>query len=380
MVLFLIIVLLITYGSFYPFDFVRLADHSDAVLNLFNTWGAYSHQGDILANLILFVPFGITGIQMLAAKLSQLQAVFIILILGICLGIALQAGQIYLPSRDANLSDAVLNAIGTMIGIGIAVGGNPTNASILDIKSKVNFFPVLLLYSWAAYRLMPFVPSIDLQELKNGIKPIFMFSTWELVRVIHDATAWLVVFYILSRTKQTYLTIRCFSLGILLCFILEIIIVSNTVSLSNIVGAVLALVSWWALFSNIKKKAVWLTLLMTTVIVASGFSPYKLSSTTNSFQLLPFYGFLGGSMLVNTASLLEKFFLYGSLIWLFQEAGVKRGIAILISVTVTLFIEVWQVFLVGRVAEITDPLLVILIGFLLPVIINDKDQYKKTRY
>jgi len=366
--LFLLIVFLISYGSLYPFDFVQTDNDTTAFKVFFQTWGTYTHRGDILANLLLFVPFGVTGVQMLLPKNHYSLVVPFVLILGLCLGISLQFGQIYLPSRDANLSDAVLNFIGTIIGIFIAVSLNTNRKRFVGVMHSHDSFPMLLLFSWMAYRLMPFVPSIDLQQLKNGIKPIFLFSTWELVRIFHDATSWLVVFYILCRHKQKILSIQYLSRLILLCFIFEVIIVDNSVSMSNAVGGGVALVSWWAFFSYTKKFPVWLAMMMVIVLFASGFSPYQLSDTTQDIQLIPFYGFLGGSMLVNTASFLEKFFLYGSLVFLFQGVGLKLYLAVLITASVTMCIEIGQIYLVGHLAEITDPFLVLLIGSLVATV------------
>jgi len=104
--------------------------------------------------------------------------------------------------------------------------------------------------------------------------------------------------------------------------------------------------------------------MMVVVLFASGFSPYQLSDTTQDIQLIPFYGFLGGSMIVNTASFLEKFFLYRTLVWLFQGIGLKLYLAVLITASVTICIEIGQIYLVGHLAEITDPFLVLLIGSL----------------
>ncbi len=110
--------------------------------------------------------------------------------------------------------------------------------------------------------------------------------------------------------------------------------------------------------------------MLVVVIISSGLSPYKLLTTIQDLKFIPFYGFLGGSMFVNTASLLEKIFLYGSLIWLFQQAGIRLLLAIMITASLTFMVELAQLVFVGHVAEITDPVLVILIGFSLGGIVN----------
>lgn len=361
MFLFFLIVFLITYGSLYPFEFAK-PDYN-ALHVLFQTWGSYTHQGDILANVVLFVPFGVSGVLMFSPKYKNKLAIIAILFFGLVLGIVLQIGQIYMPSRDANLSDAVLNFIGTIVGVILAVTFKTDKLQMNGVKAKLSSFPMLLVFSWLAYRLMPLVPSIDLQEIKNSIKPLFLYPEWESVRVFHDLTAWLITFFILARTKQKYFSSGYFALAILLCFFLEIIIVSNAVSVSNVAGAFLAVALWGGVFSRIKHAPALLAVMMVAVLIVSGFAPYEIAGSPQVFRFIPFYGFLGGSMMVNTSSLLEKFFLYGSLIWLLQLSGVRLWVATFITASVTLFIEVGQIFMVDHLAEITDPLLVIVIGF-----------------
>ncbi len=372
MFLFFLMAFLITYGSFYPFDIVNPDEY--ALQMLFETWGNFTHQGDILANTVLFVPFGVTGIQALIPRFSKKIAIVIVLTLGFILGVGLQIGQIYMPSRDANLSDALLNIIGTIVGIVVALGLNKNKLSLSEVKSKINYFPIYLLLSWVAYRLMPLVPSIDLQEIKNSIKPLLLYPELNVVRVFHDVTAWLTAFYILSKYAQKYFTMRYLVIGILLCFSLEIIIVNNVVSLSNFLGASLALILWKLFFTHLKNNAIFLAIMMIGVLFVSGFSPYRLADTAHTFQWLPFYGFLGGSMLVNTSSLLEKFFLYGSLIWLLQTSGLRVWTAVIITAVVTLCIEVGQIFLTGHTPEITDSLLVFCIGYFATTVIKKEEE------
>jgi hypothetical protein len=61
-------------------------------------------------------------------------------------------------------------------------------------------------------------------------------------------------------------------------------------------------------------------------------------------------------------SLLEKAFLYGSLIWLIGKAGLRLGTSIIL-VTSMLFATSWaETHLAGRSAEITDAVLALIMG------------------
>ena len=96
-------------------------------------------------------------------------------------------------------------------------------------------------------------------------------------------------------------------------------------------------------------------MLLLTVIV-KGIFPLEFSSYSQPFNWVPFYGFLTGSMLINVQNLLEKFFLYGSIIWFFPQQY-KRLFTVIFVILVTC-IEFIQVFLLHHTAEITDPILI----------------------
>ena len=54
--------------------------------------------------------------------------------------------------------------------------------------------PAILLVSWVSYRLMPFVPGIDLQLLKDSLKPLLLQPQISVLDTFHDFSAWLAVF------------------------------------------------------------------------------------------------------------------------------------------------------------------------------------------
>jgi VanZ family protein len=86
------------------------------------------------------------------------------------------------------------------------------------------------------------------------------------------------------------------------------------------------------------------------------------------FSWVPFKNSLSDSLEVNYSVLLEKCFWYFSLVWLLTRRG--RGVAGAAFITAALLaaIEVAQLWLPGRSAEITDPLLAVIAGLLLAIL------------
>jgi hypothetical protein len=70
-----------------------------------------------------------------------------------------------------------------------------------------------------------------------------------------------------------------------------------------------------------------------------------------------FGGFLRAPWDFGLLTLLQKFFWYGSAVWLLRAAGWRLARAVIVLAVLLGAIEVIQIYLPRRVAEITDPLL-----------------------
>ncbi|WP_426416328.1 VanZ family protein [Aestuariirhabdus sp. LZHN29] len=350
--------LLITYGSLYPFNFSGLGEHH-LWNELMQGWNGRSHIGDILGNVILFIPYGYFG--MFSFRRKRLLKV---LISGLVLALVLQLFQVYLPSRDANIRDVWWNLLGTLVGIVGARIPFLRADRLLARHQQLEVFPLLVAASWIGYRLMPFVPSIDWQSIKNGLKPLLLNPQLSATNVLHDSVAWLVIALIWQSLKPPRWPDLMMWLAIPVLFALEVLVIYNSVSPSNVVGALLAAALWLGWMQHNPDRVRWVFLLLLGMLVINGLEPFELRSYDAEFHWIPFYGFLGGAMMLNTAVIFEKFFLFGAAIWLLLKLGVRLPVATLIMVMATLAIEMGQLLFDHHLAEITDPILIILIALL----------------
>ena len=69
-----------------------------------------------------------------------------------------------------------------------------------------------------------------------------------------------------------------------------------------------------------------------------------------------------GSVELNVRSFFEKVFTYGTLTWLIARAGTKLTLAVGVGTVLVLCLRLGQVFLPGRSAEITDPIMVLILA------------------
>lgn len=360
---FILICALIVYGSLYPFDFGSMGpgdwDH------LLESWQGRTFRSDILSNIVLFVPLGYFGVLAWGRR-------WWLVVLAMGLGVALQLLQLFLPSRDANLLDVIWNLLGAGLGATLTAlplaRWSPRGGRL----HREEAFVLLLLGAWVAYRLLPFVPSLDWQAIKDSLKPLLLHPRLDYLDLLRNTISWATVAVLwptLWHGRHPWRWLLVLGGGV---FFLEVLIVDNILSLANVLGLVLGLMLWRSL-QLLRQATMTMAALLAVALLVEGLRPFELAARPGVFHWLPFYGFLGGSMLINIAALLEKIFLYGALLWLgYLAMGTLRTI-VLVLVVLTAGVEFAQIFIVGHTAEITDPLLVLCLALVLKVSVPQRD-------
>jgi hypothetical protein len=267
-------------------------------------------------------------------------------------GALLQWAQLYLPTRDPALRDAFPNTIGAAAGA--FVGAMP----VFDVRrlggpAGGRPAPLVLVAFWLAYRLVPFVPALDWQEWKDSLKPLREWRPFPWVGTLHDAAAWAAVGCLWAAAPVRRLTVRWLPALAVATLGLEVGIVDNWLSPANVAGAMAGVAAAAVLRFRPAPAAV----LLAAALVLSGLAPFEARAVPRAFEWVPFGGFLDGSMLVNTQSLFEKAFLYGALVWLAREAGLRLGVAAGGAALLLAGIEAAQTRFGGHTPEVTDPLL-----------------------
>ena len=83
----------------------------------------------------------------------------------------------------------------------------------------------------------------------------------------------------------------------------------------------LPLVVAWIVLAPSARAPVALAATLGAALVVQGLEPFVLRPATASFAWVPFSDFLNGAMYHNALVIVEKTFLYGSLIYLLHAAG-----------------------------------------------------------
>jgi hypothetical protein len=142
----------------------------------------------------------------------------------------------------------------------------------------------------------------------------------------------------------------------------RVLIVDAELSPAEVAGGVLAALVWWGVFSRLQARAPVIAALFAGVVVIQALEPFQFSAVAHPFGWIPFAGFMRGSIEVNVRSFFEKVFTYGTLTWLIARSGYRLAFAAGLSCVLVLCLRVSQVFLPGRSAEITDPIMLLIVA------------------
>ncbi len=359
------LLLLIGYGSMFPFDYVPHQTGWGDLHHLLGAWPARLSAADVAGNVLLFVPLGAVVPSLSKHPLGQLGWIAG----AVVLAWLLQYLQFWYPSRDPSGSDAVFNTVGLLLGVAFAFASRKVFAAHgLRTNLDSPLWPVaaLLMLLWLGYRWFPWVPTFDVANLRGALRPLAHGMSWlDAPRALHDAAAWTLWFWLARHGPLGRLSsgrgqaVAC----AMLILMMEPLFLGNSVSPANGVGlaAAIGLRRWLAADDAPSRWR--LLLLLAVSVAASGLAPYRFDATAeHKFLWLPFAGMLSGSMVMNTASLIEKCYLYGGMVVVLTAAGARwwsAGLAVAVELAC---IEWLQMSIPGRTAEITDPLLALLIA------------------
>src|SRR3974377_2134720 len=173
----LLVLLFILYGSFFPFDFRERSYPGGPLLYLLDTWREWDNRGDLLANILLYLPFGFLTVNALPRRFPGALKFLLAVIAGVVLSTAIEIAQFSDLGRVTSMGDVYANGIGTASGAaaGILLGASSRWPLMGEIAA--NPTEALLLPIFLAYRLFPYVPVIDLHKYWHAVQPMLLQPT-----------------------------------------------------------------------------------------------------------------------------------------------------------------------------------------------------------
>jgi VanZ family protein len=222
--------------------------------------------------------------------------------------------QIFDKTRVCSLLDLLNNTIGGAIGVLLGARFRRTMSG-----------PVLLIFYWIGFQLCVLLAMLTGQRGRPG----FLHSPLEAVTVVF---AWVLAYRLYAARNESRQE------------------------------------GW---------RSTALALAFTALLILRGLAPFHFRATASRFDWMPFNAMFAADWIVGLPVFLEKSFYYGVAIWLWRYAGWRLERATLFIAAILAAIEVIQLYLPGRTSEITDPLLALLLGFMLWLLEQDYRQVSR---
>ncbi len=355
----LAVVLVIVYGSLYPFSFQ--ARPGSPLENLAATYRVRDSRADILANILLYLPFGFFAIQALRRR-SAVAQVAAVTFAGMALSTAMELLQFYVPGRDSSLADIGSNTLGSLLGAcaGVLLSGRFGLSALQPVRRHLS--AALILVCWLGYRLFPYVPDTDLHKYWHAVRPLLVDPVLEPWALYRHTVIWLVLALALDELFDPPWKRIAFPLLVPFLLGCRILIVDAVLSPAEVLGAVIALLCWFAFLARLPGRKVLMFALFVILVIVQALEPFRFTATARPFTWVPFRGFIYGSLVLNVQSFLEKTFLYGSLVWLAMRTGISWRTAVLACGALVFVLRLLQVYIPDRSAEISDVIILLVVG------------------
>ena len=348
--LLLLIIALLLYASLYPWHFHAYWYADSPLRVLMHTWPARWHAfdaRDIAVNLLAYLPLGFFAFATFASFRSRFTAALGAVLLGFTMSVSIELVQLVIVNRSSSLVDIAANTIGT---IGGAIAGWAWKTHHHASRSPMRADALLLAACWVLFQLFPFLPHRGAPRL---------LATWRWIDALAMFAAVLALARIVDVLGGTLLRRRITLAALTTLALLRTLLYTRNFTVAELFGAALAFaLVWW-----IPIRASLAAGLLGMVVSLQGLEPFRFSETPQSFSWLPFGASFGAEWEPGLVVLLGKLFMYGALLWLIWEAGVRLAVAAAAVAALLTTIEVVQIYMPGRTPEITDPVIAMVLAW-----------------
>lgn len=361
------IVVFIVYGSLFPFDFLSEAK---PISEFYNEWHMFQRISDASDNFLLFFPLGIGLVACFHGRARLFAAS---LVAWLVLGVGIQLIQLYLPSRTAAVSDALWNAVGMVVGV----------LAFKRIRSAIDRFQrsavgpndsyaMLLVVIWFCYESFPFVPTLDVGELREHVKSAIFAPPFELMRLLQHALA--AVLACIAMLRANWFQARWLNVLIpgSLAVFFEVFVAYGSLRRESLMGIVGGLfLGYWLAAHKPQKPPVFAISVALTALLITVLTPYRGQAPGAGFTFTPFADVFWKGVTIDVSPSAFEALSIGVLLWsgAFWESSARSSRTLWVSAVLVLLtaLEVFRMDVVGYRGDTTPlTMAVILASFLVP--------------
>jgi VanZ family protein len=373
------VVLLIMYGSLYPFHFKTDAIQGGFWAALQQLSWARAGRGDRISNVLLYLPLGFCLFLSLNRRYRRRTSLLLATMLGAMLSLAMEVAQVYVSVRVPSLTDLTLNAAGTLMGAAAGITWGMFAAwmpfPMRTERTGRDLGAIVVVGLWLAWRLAPFVPHFDLGKLKAALRPLFD-PQFDAVTTFSYLVYWLIVSEALAALVSKPHTLEALLTLIAGVLVGRLIVANQTFVANELLALVILLPLLLITMRLAPRPKRWLLLGLLLIAFAidrlSAFqsipSSMDLWSGLMRFGSLLHQDTLQALTAIDIVTVFGRLFLFAALVWTIREIGVSMSAAV--SAMVSLVVVAGSARLALNAASATasgSPALALLIDTLLAV-------------
>ncbi|MDT8363596.1 MAG: VanZ family protein [Nitrosomonas sp.] len=356
--LLMLVVGFIIYGSLFPFNFQSPQPFERLYANL----NLFQYRSDMIDNFLLFIPL---GIALYFSFNRMTQRVVAASLSWILLGVLLQIVQLYLPGRVASLTDSFWNAVGLISGLLVARLSAPwLRHHANKIQQPHDRFALILVMAWLAYESFPFVPTLDIVELRNHTKTFFYAPSFEWMRLWQHSVAAVLGTIAILRAQILQQRWLIMTAAALVLIILEILVPYGDLRRESLLGICIGILVGERLEFILRAQTrivvigIALCAYLTTILL-----PFRGQAADGAFTFTPFALILwfGNTKAVSPTAF--EILAIGSLLWagMFNQPQVMRQTWLwpLSLALILLLLESVRILLMGYHGD-TTPLVILI--------------------
>ena len=371
--------LMLVYGTLFPLSHWQAPDSNPFYLMMQKGLGN-SAKSDILTNILIYAPLGALLMHSLPARVHPAVRILMVTLVSALLSVTLEYFQAYLPGRVPSFGDWLLNTCGGCAGalLSLTLLANTKPGARFNRIRSMYFhsgplanFGLLILGFWTLSQLSPIVPSLDLGNLRQGLKPLWFTlqqpSSIEWIRLAEYALGITAIGLISSTLwRIRYLFLPQFAGFAGLVLLLKIPVIGRQLSLEAVIGFIASLCAIALLrnTTNRLKLPVSAIALIGAVVAAGVHIPRAVDTDTLqlfAFNWIPFRSHLSNDI-IGIIDILGGVWPFLALSYIAMlVAGSHRQLVALsgaIAIFFMVFTLEWgQQFIPGRSADITDAII-----------------------
>lgn len=365
--LWVLTVLSVTYGSWYPLQFARPASLHAAWSHMLFDAGWWEGTGDVLANVMLFVPLGALTWRLLGhTGMRRWRRLALVLAGGFAFGFALQVGQLWLPRRWPQLSDAVWNTLGLLLGIGAAPALRGPLRRVAGIGRSPHRAGLLATALWLALAWWPLVPVLNRGQLRWAWHELQRGVELSAGSIVVPALSVAAVLHLLRDVPwRGAAAVALPVLGMLGPFVFSKHPSPAAPLAGWLLGTLLGALSWQL---APRRGDQLLAAAASAALLAAGLLPWAWSATAAGWSWIPLHDTLAEQRVARTLALGWQLFGCALVMIATRRLGLRPAVSASALVLALLALELAQRWMPAQRAEVTPLLLPLLCLLVLRVV------------